>query len=300
MKSRVFICLFAAFATGIFTCVSGAAVHKNGIKVINNFNYGGAPIRSGKTILVASPAYVQHNVSPEYVVPVAVADDDIRPSVLRHEFVKTPWWYAAVKYVHTLSSFTSKHYTDGIYCVGGQYCEDKFSFEPMMGFAVSAGKWAGDLWRFELEGGYTGEYSDSADDVEFRISAPYLSINALYNFGGAGNETGGFYIGPGLGVAWTQTGVSAGGTGVFFFAGGETKREISPMLSLNAGYQLPISERIALDIGYRLWAFGGTDHSRDYQSWMNGDPSTIETHTFTNKTGWLINNSLSLGLRWYF
>jgi hypothetical protein len=296
--SRVFAASVWTFVFGAFALDASAAgrvVHSgDGIKVINNFNYG------QPQAWVARPAYVQRAVSPEYVVPVAVDAQEVQPSVIYSQ-PQAPWyrdWYAALKYVHTLTSFTSKHYTDGVYCVGGQYCEDKYSFETMMGFSASVGKSYGDNWRFELEGGYTGEYSDSVDDVEFSISAPYMGFNALYNFSGATND--GFYLGAGLGAAWTKTGVSAGGTEVFFLHNGETKREFSPMIALSAGYQMLLTDRLAFDIAYKLWTFGGTDHDRDFQTCILCDGSDDETHTFTNKTGWLINNSLSLGLRWYF
>ncbi|MCL1891669.1 MAG: porin family protein [Alphaproteobacteria bacterium] len=291
--------------------------------VINNFSYGppkpratnvvitqpatvsqpttaNQPITmSSQPTMVAQPAYVQREVYQEQIVPVAVAQNDVRPSVMyRYEEPVSREWYAALKYVHTLASFTSKHYTDGVFCVGGEYCTDEFNFKPMLGFAASAGMNYDAEWRFELEGGYTGEYSTNADDVSFAISAPYLAVNALYNFSGATRSS--LYFGPGLGIAFPTTEIHAGGTEIFFLNnthGNSKERVASPMLALMAGYQWRIDERFALDLGYKLYTFSGTKQSLDFQL---TPPAPADIHTFTNKTSWLINNAISLGLRYYF
>ena len=281
-----------------------------GVKVINNFNYGAAPIRPAvqaapvyvaqpQPVLVAQPVPMYTQVPPAYAVPVAVEKDEVRPAVIKR-VVPEPErdWYAAVKYVHTLATFTSKHYTDGIYCVGGAWCVDKFNMVPMFGFSLSAGTVYSDDWRFELEAGYTGQYSDSDEDVRFGISAPYMTINALYNFGGAKNS--GFYFGPGLGFAFSTTEVTGGNTIVHFLHNDSRKTEFSPMFAALAGFQWKFSEQFALDLGYKFYTFSGTEHSRDFQLWIPGSPPTIENHKFTNKTSWLMNNAFSIGLRYYF
>lgn len=303
MKKLFFTRNSAILALGVFALPGFASAGSDGIKVINNFNYGtNVTMGQPQTMLVARPAYVQPMVQPAAVVPVAVAPNVVQPSVLRQVPVND--WYAALKFEYTLASFTSRHYTDGVFCVvepGMEWtCKDDFNFKPMIGFAASVGKWYDPDWRFELEGGYTGHYADSSDDVEFAISAPYLTFNALYNFGGAYNKDGGFYVGPGVGMAFPETEISGGGTEVFFLHNGRTKQVISPMLALLLGYQFPISDSFAFDIGYKLSTFSGTSHSRDFQIWDGINPATIETHTFTNKTGWLLNNAFSLGIRYYF
>jgi opacity protein-like surface antigen len=163
-----------------------------------------------------------------------------------------------------------------------------------MGFAVSAGWHYDSDWRFEFEGGYTGKYSNQADDVAFAMWAPYLTFNALYNT--PEKTWGSFYVGPGLGIAFPTTKVSAGDMNVHFLEGEEVKREFSPILALLAGYQYSFTERFVLDLGYKLSTFSGTDHSRDFQ--LTGTP--VQIHTFTNKTGWVLDNAFSIGVRYYF
>ncbi|MCL2748716.1 MAG: porin family protein [Alphaproteobacteria bacterium] len=272
-----------------------------GVKVINNFNLAAEPIRPAAVYAAPTPVYVAQPVPmytqapPPYAVPVAIDQDEVRPAVIRRVEEPERDWYAAIKYVHTLATFTSTHHTDGVYCVGGKYCVDHFNLVPMMGFALSAGTVYGDDWRFELEAGYTGQYSDSDEDVRFGISAPYLTFNALYNFGGAKNS--GFYFGPGIGFAFPTTEITAGDTLVHFLHKDSRRTVFSPMLAALAGFQWKFTEQFALDIGYKFYTFSGTEHSRDFQITLT-PPTT--SHKFTNKTGWLVNNAFSIGLRYYF
>ncbi len=281
MKKSIFTCVSLGILTWV-PAVYGAHVSNDGLKVVNNFNYSGGYVRPA--VVISAPVYVQ-NPAPVDAVP---------PAMYPRDYYKRPFqrdWYGALKYVHTFASFKSKHYLDGVYCPGGQYCVDKYSFESMMGFTASVGRWYTKHWRIELEGGYTGEHSDAADDIEFAISAPYLTFNALYNT--PEQRWGGFYVGPGLGIAFPMTRITGPST---FLTGQETKRQFSPIAALHFGYQLPLGDRFALDIGYKFSTFMGTNHTRQVEDAY--DPST--TYDFTRKTGWVMNNSVSIGLRYYF
>jgi opacity protein-like surface antigen len=321
MKSKFLIRLSCAACAGgsVLQLLAFPAGAASGVDVKNNFNYGTVtsvrysrpkpqprqvqpsvlvqPVMVTQPSVIAQPVYPQQEYRSDAIVPVAYDNEDVRSSVLVRKPEKTQGkhnWYAALKYVQTFSSFSSKHYTDGNYCVGGVWCKDKFAFKPMMGLSVSAGKWYED-WRLELEGGYTGQYSDSADDVKFGISAMYLTLNSLYNF--SGKDSDGFYAGPGVGVAFPETEITSGGVDVHFLNDGAKKREVSPTVSLMLGYQWNIGDSFAVDLGYKIWTFSGTKHSRDFQIDQAG---VITNHTFMNKTSWLINNSFSFGVRYYF
>jgi opacity protein-like surface antigen len=336
MKTKIFTTVLPVIFAVTSVDFAAAAVSAkrttqsaDGVKVINNFNYGTnvrlvQPAQNVRPVQAAQPRYVARPVMyTEYPAqveaPVAIAAknvrqvvagdvqpiivEDVQPVVVRRESAAQfesadrhfyQDWYAGLKYVHTFANFTSKHYTNGVYCVGGQFCKDEYSFVSMMGLAASVGKWYDEDWRIELEGGWTGEYSDSADGIEFAFSAPYLTFSALYNF--SGPNTGGFYAGPGAGIAFPTSRI----TGPVFLTGSETKRQFSPMLALQLGYQYPFSDRFALDIGYKLSTFGGTDHTRQFELWDPNTGQSLGIHDFTNKTGWFINNSLSIGLRYYF
>lgn len=296
--------IFTAVSLGICTWLPGAfgAVGSdNGLKVVNNFNYKVAYSRP--PVLISAPMYVP-SIQPQ--VEETTGDKARKPSVIRPKVyypgTSVHDWYAALKYVHTLTSFTSDYNWNGLTPVSltpfDENWSDKISTETMMGFAVSVGKNYNADWRVELEGGYTGEYSDSADGVKFAISAPYLTFNALYNF--AGNNNTGFYIGPGLGMAFPMTEISSEGPGADWFLHGDTtRREFSPMFAAVAGFQWFIEENLALDIGYKFYTFSGTKHERDLNFWYS-DPDTAQVTTFTADTGWLTNHGISIGLRYYF
>lgn len=298
--------IFTAVSLGICTWLPGAfgAVGSdNGLKVANNFNYKVAYSRP--PVLIAAPMYVP-NLPPSQVEETICCKAKPSPAIRQRAYNTRPLandWYAAIKYVHTMTSFTSDYNWNGLTPVSltsfDENWSDKFSTETMMGFAVSVGKNYNADWRVELEGGYTGEYSDSADGVKFAISAPYLTFNALYNF--AGNNQTGFYIGPGLGMAFPMTEISSEGPGADWFLHGDvTKREFSPMFAAVAGFQWFIEENLALDIGYKFYTFSGTKHERDLNFWDGIDPDTAQVTTFTADTGWLTNHGISIGLRYYF
>ncbi len=297
--------IFTALSLGICTWLPGAfgAVGSgNGLKVVNNFDYKVAYSRP--PVLISAPMYVP-SLPPSQVEETTC--NKAQPAPVRQKFYYNDSfardWYAAIKYVHTLTSFTSDYNWTGLTPVSltpfNNNWSDKFSMENMMGFAVSAGKNYNAEWRFELEGGYTGEHSDSADGIKFAISAPYLTFNVLYNF--AGNNQTGFYIGPGLGFAFPMTEISSEGPGAFWFLHGDaTKREFSPMFAAIAGFQWFIEENLALDIGYKFYTFSGTKHERDLSFWDGVDPDTAQVTIFTADTGWLMNHGISIGLRYYF
>ena len=295
-----------------------------GVKVINNFNYGAAPIRpvvqaqpvyvaQPQPVLVAQPVPMYTQTPPPHTVQVAVSNDEVRPAVLkRAEPEPEREWYVALKYVHTLASWkTSNHWVGESWDNGvdpvvpvNESWTDKYSMKSMMGFAASVGMTYDNDWRLEVEGGYTGQYSEAADGIKYAVSAPYLSLNALYNFNG--NKRSGFYIGPGLGIAFPQTELTSYDNNtlmpgaIWFLHGGETARSFSVMPAGMFGFQWMLEERLALDIGYKFYALKGPKHKRQFYWWDNTDPSTAVAQDLTIDTGWMTNHAISLGLRYYF
>lgn len=220
-----------------------------------------------------------------------VYDEPVNTKRTEHsDSILTMDFYAAIKYLYTFANFSNKHYSDDKYCVGSS-CKDTYSFVSMSGFSASLGAWISEKWRLEVTGGMTGKYRDIADGYEYDLSAKFLELGALYNT--TPKRWGGFYVGPVAGVAWVETFMD----GAAFLDSDASAKTLSFTGGLNAGYQFLLNDNLVLDIGYKLWFMDAGDHSRKLQITDTGGTYDVK---FTNKTGWVMNNSLSIGIRYNF
>lgn len=242
------------------------------------FGTFGAASASRQTLVRTNYGYkTNYGQQEEYVYPV-------NPFAIRD-------WYFGAKFNATFANFTNEYSTESNPGFGG----DKYSFSPMIGGSLVFGHRTLNNWRIEGEVGHTGIFSDEEKDVvvsggtadiTFSISAPYLSMNAIYD--GSTNTNGGFYIGGGLGAAMATTKIES----IIFLGSNETVTKVSPYGAFMMGYSWPVDNKLTFDIGYRLSGFQGTSHSRE---WLNPG---IET--FTSDTGLVLCSSLSAGLRYNF
>lgn len=200
-----------------------------------------------------------------------------------------PKWYAGANIFYNLAKFESKHLTNGVYDSSDPYSKDDFSV-GQLGGAISFGQKFNKNWRLEAEAGYFSKYDEQEEGADFGISAPYLIANVMYDMDL--KDWGGFYFGAGIGAAFVTTSLESWR----LFSGDKKKTSVSPMGALMIGYQYPINEKFFLDVRYRLSGFNGTEHT---QQWMANDGNDT-IYDFTNDTGFILNNALSVGVRYEF
>lgn len=223
----------------------------------------------------AVPSHIKRSADGGYDVTYSYQDK-----------VKTGWYVAARAELSFLN--WKNEYSSSDPKIPG--FSDKYSFKPVFGGSLAAGHTFGYFWRGEVEGGYMGYFDDKGDGAEFSLSVPYLMVNGYYDF------TTGFYLGAGLGAAAPITKMDAyvvhNNTGaVLKMQGGDrTKTSVSPMAGLMAGYSHKLDDSLVLDLRYRLAMLSGGKHSRDLN---NG-------YDFENKIGLILDNSISLGIRYEF
>lgn len=200
--------------------------------------------------------------------------------------VKTGW-YATARAGVSFLNFTSKQKVDG-----ESIPEDDFSFEPVFDGSLAFGRHFGYFWRGELELGYMGQFSDSDEGLDFELSAPYLMANGYYDF------DNGLYLGAGLGMALPMAHLDGAGLGFSVTGGDRDKTGISPMAGVMVGYSTPLDDNLVLDVRYRLAGFNGVKQS------INGvesdDFGAFVPFTAENKVGLILDNSISVGLRYEF
>lgn len=156
---------------------------------------------------------------------------------------------------------------------------DDYSFEPVLGGDIFLGYAFNESWRLDVEAGIIGSFEDLDDGYGFKMTVPYVTLNGYRDF------SNGLYVGLGLGIALPKTELAGN-----FYPENRTKRESSLMGALMFGWSNRLSEDMVLDLRYRLGVFDGTTHSRVLNS---GD-------LFKNEIGMVLDNSISVGLRYEF
>jgi opacity protein-like surface antigen len=200
-------------------------------------------------------------------------------------------WYGVIRAQVNFLNFDYKYSSNDVAGTG----TDKYSLKPVIGGSVAVGKKFAHVWRGELEVGYSGLFSDGDDfygrELELRFSTPYLMANAYYDF------SNGLYLGAGLGAAlpvvtldWER----------FVPRGSQSKAAVSPMGGLMAGISRKLDDNLAVDFRYRLAGWNGTRHDRQYQIIDNNTGVVTGPFLFKSKIGLVLENSISVGLRYEF
>ena len=185
-------------------------------------------------------------------------------------------WYAGARAELSFLNWENK-YKSAIF-EDGSADHDKY-FEPVFGGSAVFGRTFNYFWRAEIEGGIIGAFSDKDDGFEFKMTVPYLMLNGYYDF------TNGLYVGAGLGIAVPRTELDG-----FFKSGDRAEWHVSPMGGLMFGWAHHLDDSVVLDIRYRLAGFGGMKQTR-----------TLNTgYEFENKINFVLDNSISLGIRYEF
>lgn len=193
-------------------------------------------------------------------------------------------WYGALRAELNFLSWKNEYSTTGAPAdLGADH--DDYSFKPVFGASIAFGKHINYFWRAEVEAGYITEFTDKDNGAEFSLSLPYIMANGYYDF------ANGIYLGAGLGVALPTTTLDAN----FFTDSGNRKHVgVSPMLGLMAGYSHKLDDNLVLDLRYRLAGAYGSEQERKYL-----DALSVK-QTFKNEIGLILDNSISLGIRYEF
>lgn len=198
------------------------------------------------------------------------------------------WYIGGRVGLHLMSWKNKYHATPASAIADADSDHDNYSFEPVFGGSIFAGYRFTPNWRADVEFGYMTQFSDTDNDFTFKLSTPYLTANAYYDF------EGGIYLGAGVGLAFPRGTMDW----KWFNAGDASDTKLSFTGALMAGYSYYMTESLALDFRYRLAGFVGPKWTRTTLATIpdtyNG-LSSLET-----KVGFVIDNSLSLGLRYEF
>lgn len=229
----------------------------------------------GMASATAAPSYLTRDASGGYRVTYDYTDK-----------AKSGWYIGARADLNFLN-WENKYSVDDGLNAPDEYSRDKYSFEPVIGGSIFGGKTFAYFWRAELEAGYMGYFEDKDPEAEFSLQIPYLMLNGYYDF------INGFYVGAGVGAAMPITTIDLGPTLVK--SDGTSRKEygFSPMAAVMLGYSYELDDNLVLDVRYRLSGMTGIDQNIDIYV---GD----EKHWFQNDIDFILDNSISLGIRYEF
>lgn len=221
----------------------------------------------------AAPSHITRNSNGGYVVTYNYKDK-----------AKTGWYVGGRAELSFLN--WKNKYSSDFGGVNSDADSDKYSFEPVFGGSLSFGRTINYFWRAEVEGGFIGSFDDKDNGAEFQMSIPYLMANGYYDF------TNGLYVGAGLGLALPITELDD----PIFESGDRTKTTVAPMAGVMLGYSHRLDTNLVFDVRYRL--AGVFANSKQKRSWQ--EISDEQNYYFQNKIGLILDNSISVGLRYEF
>ena len=221
------------------------------------------------TAATAAPNYLQRNSDGGYKVTYDYTD--------RAEVGK---WYIGGRLDLNLLNWENETTTTGPM---PDILENESFTELLLGGNVFVGHTFDYFWRAEIEAGMISEFEDEGDGVTFKLSVPYLMANGYYDFA---ND---FYVGAGLGVALPEARIQT----AMLSGSDSSERRVSPMIGFMAGWSYHLDYNLLLDLRYRLAMFWGPEQERSF--FVGVDPYVIK-----NDVGMILDNSISVGLRYEF
>ena len=160
---------------------------------------------------------------------------------------------------------------------------DEYFMRPVLGGDIFVGLHLNPAVRVDIEAGYISQFDDSDNGFTFKLSAPYATLNAYYDF------ITGFYLGVGAGMAFPKASMDW----IQFIPGTSTERQTSFMGALMGGWTRYLSDRVVLDLRARIAGFEGPKWERGVTGW--GTLEAVEI-----KTGYIVDTSFKVGLRFEF
>lgn len=232
--------------------------------------------------LVVSPAFAAvRNATPSHITKDGRGGYDV---TYNYKDKEKTGWYVTGRAELSFLNFKNKYSSSDNFAANENYDDDKYSFESVFGGSLAAGKKINYFWRAEVEGGYLGYFEDEDEVAKFSISMPYLMLTGYYDF------TNGLYVGAGVGATLATYKLS----GDYFLGYDKEKTTFSPMAGLMFGWTHKLDENLVVDLRYRLVGMTGTDLKLHFQD------KDDQTYWFKSKTGMILDNSVSLGIRYEF
>ena len=225
---------------------------------------------------VAAPSYLTRDANGGYLVTYDYTDK-----------AKTGWYVGARADLNFMN-WKNQYSVDPDLRAGEEYNNDKYSFEPVFGGSVFGGTRFAYFWRAELEAGYLGYFEDKDGGAEFSLQVPYLMLNGYYDF------VNGLYLGAGVGVAMPITTIDLDASVATTHGNHRKEYGFAPMAGVMLGYSYELSDDLVLDIRYRL--SGMTGVSQRVDMFITGE----NTHWFQNDIDFILDNSISIGIRYEF
>lgn len=219
---------------------------------------------------IAAPSYIKRDSANGYRVTYDYTDK------------ANTGWYIGGRVALNLLSWKNDYSTNA---PDANKLQDDDYFESLFGGSVFVGKTLKYLWRAEIEGGMLGYFEDEFGGTTFKMAIPYLMANGYRDF------ANGAYVGAGVGIALPKTRLQ----GRDFTGGDSSQRGVSPMVGLMVGYSHKLDYNLTLDLRYRLSGLYGTEHNRTFIHKDDG-----ETYSIGNKIGLMLDNAISLGIRYNF
>lgn len=164
---------------------------------------------------------------------------------------------------------------------------DKFDFKPMLGLDLFVGYKFNQNFRADIEFGYLGQYKESETEYPvgylphkdtFSFDLYYMTANAYYDI------KYGWYVGAGAGAAISHVAMDDS------WFGRKSKTSVSPVGAFMLGWVNELGQNTDLDIRYRFSMFDGGKVTVD-----TGGGTAVKT-----EMGYVMDNSLSVGVRCYF
>ena len=224
---------------------------------------------------VAAPSMVKSNANDGgYVVTYDYRD---KP---------TNGWYATVRAELAFWNFKATGSSD----IDTSESEN-YSLKPVFGGNLSVGKWFGSNWRGDVEAGYLGKMTDKDGTGEYAVQVPYAMVNGYYNF------INGLYVGLGVGAAMPITTLDIANPDIVFVESNANKTGFGFMGGVMFGYSTQLDDNFSVDLRYRLAGITGTSHERNFSIPGSG---VDDVHYVKMENGFMLSNSISLGLRYNF
>ncbi len=221
------------------------------------------------TVADAAPSYLTRNQDGGYKVTYDYTDK-----------AEVGDWYIGGRLDLNIMNWENESKTTG---PDSEMLDDESFSEALFGGNVFVGHTFNYFWRAELEAGIISEFDDAEGGVTFKLTVPYLMANGYYDF------ANGFYVGAGLGVAVPKTHLQSSR----FSGGDNSERNVSPMVGLMGGWSYHLDYNLLLDFRYRLAMLWGPEQERSF--YVGTDSYTIK-----NDIGLILDNSISVGLRYEF
>lgn len=171
-----------------------------------------------------------------------------------------------------------------------EFNSDKYSFESVFGGNIAFGKKIRHVWRLEGEGGYLGMFEDKDNGFEVKMSMPYIMANGYRDF------SNGLYVGAGVGAAMVVKTLD----NADFISGDRRDTSVSPMGAVMLGWSHKLDDNFVIDLRYRLSGLNGGDQTRTFNLYSLDTGEVVGSADFKLKTGLVLDNSISIGLRYEF